>query len=147
MRGNHENIPSHHWLNNHRSSTKCTNRSKEQQPSNRQHTNRANLRNSNHCFNRSHGEKQMSQLQAAKFAIDTRVNVKTVILKLLELSPMTDPELCDAYKQMSYIGQAPITTEQNIRTHRAQLHKLGLIHIVGTTKTQSGREARIWRKA
>lgn len=89
----------------------------------------------------------MSQLQAAKFAIDTRVNVKTVILKLLELSPMTDPELCDAYKQMSYIGQAPITTDQNIRTHRAQLHKLGLIHIVGTTKTQSGREARIWRKA
>ena len=89
----------------------------------------------------------MNQIQAAKYAIDSRVTVKTVILKLLELSPMTDPELCQAYNQMSYIGQAPTTTEQNIRTHRAQLHRLGLVHVVGTTKTASGREARIWRKA
>jgi hypothetical protein len=89
----------------------------------------------------------MNQIQAAKYAIDSRVTVKTVILKLLELSPMTDPELCQAYNQMSYIGQAPTTTEQNIRTHRVQLHRLGLVHVVGTTKTASGREARIWRKA
>jgi hypothetical protein len=89
----------------------------------------------------------MNQLKAAKYAIDQRVSVKTVILKLLELSPMTDPELCDAYKNLSYIGQAPTTTDQNIRTHRAQLHKLGLVHVVGTTRTASGREARIWRKA
>lgn len=89
----------------------------------------------------------MNQIQAAKYAIDQRVTVKTVILKLLELSPMTDPELCDAYRNMSYIGQAPQTTEQNIRTQRVALHRLGLVHVVGTTRTASGREARIWRKA
>ena len=88
----------------------------------------------------------MNQLKAAKFSMDTRVTVKTVILKLLELSPMTDPELCDAYRNMSYIGQAPTTTEQNIRTHRAQLHKLGLVQVVGTIQTEAGRTARIWRK-
>jgi hypothetical protein len=88
----------------------------------------------------------MNQIQAAKYSMDTRVTVKTVILKLLELSPMTDPELCDAYRNMSYIGQAPTTTDQNIRTHRSQLHRLGLVQVVGTTKTASGREARIWRK-
>jgi hypothetical protein len=60
---------------------------------------------------------------------------------------MTDPELCQAYNQMSYIGQAPTTTDQNIRTHRAQLHRLGLVQVVGVQKTASGREARIWRKA
>jgi hypothetical protein len=88
----------------------------------------------------------MSQLKAAKFSMDTRVTVKTIILKLLELSPMTDPELCQAYRNMSYIGQAPTSSDQNIRTHRAQLHRLGLVQVVGTTKTDSGREARIWRK-
>jgi hypothetical protein len=88
----------------------------------------------------------MSQLKAAKYAIDHRITVKTVILKLLELSPMTDPELCDAYRNLSYIGQAPTTTDQNIRTHRSQLHRLGLVQVVGTTETQSGRTARIWRK-
>ena len=89
----------------------------------------------------------MNQIQAAKYAIDQRVTVKTVILKLLELTPMTDPELCDAYRQMSYIGQAPTTSDQNIRTQRSNLHKLGLVQVVGTTETQSGRPARIWRKA
>ena len=88
----------------------------------------------------------MNQLKAAKFSMDTRVTVKTVILKLLELSPMTDPELCDAYRNLSYIGQAPTTTDQNIRTHRAQLHKLGLVQVVGTIQTEAGRTARIWRK-
>lgn len=89
----------------------------------------------------------MNQLKAAKYASDQRVTVKTVILKLLELTPMTDPELCDAYRQLSYIGQAPTTSDQNIRTQRSQLHKLGLVQVVGTTETQSGRTARIWRKA
>jgi hypothetical protein len=88
----------------------------------------------------------MSQLKAAKFSMDTRVTVKTIILKLLELSPMTDPELCQAYRNLSYIGQAPTSSDQNIRTHRAQLHRLDLVQVVGTTKTDSGREARIWRK-
>ena len=89
----------------------------------------------------------MSQMKAAFYAINEKVSVKTVILKLLELSDMTDPELCDAYRQLSYIGQAPTTSDQNIRTQRSQLHKLGLVQVVGTTDTQSGRTARIWRKA
>lgn len=88
----------------------------------------------------------MSHMKAAIYSIDQRVSVKTVILKLLELSPMTDPELCDAYRNLSYIGQAPTTTDQNIRTHRAQLHKLGLVQVVGTIQTEAGRTARIWRK-
>ena len=88
----------------------------------------------------------MSHMKAAIYSIDQRVSVKVVILKLLELSPMTDPELCDAYRNLSYIGQAPTTTDQNIRTHRSQLHKLGLVQVVGTTQTESGRTARIWRK-
>lgn len=89
----------------------------------------------------------MSQLQAAANASNTQVTVKTVILKLLELSPMTDPELCDAYRNMAYIGQAPTTSDQNIRTRRNELHKLGLLQVVGVAKTASGRDARIWSKA
>jgi hypothetical protein len=89
----------------------------------------------------------MSQLQAASNASNKTVTVKTVILKLLELSPMTDPELCDAYRNMSYIGQAPTTSDQNIRTRRNELHKLGLIHVTAVTKTASGRDARVWSKA
>ena len=89
----------------------------------------------------------MNQLQAAKYASSTKVTVKTVILKLLELSPMTDPELCQAYINLAYIGQAPVTSESNIRTSRKQLHDLGLVQVVGVQKTASGREARIWRKA
>jgi hypothetical protein len=88
----------------------------------------------------------MSQLKAAKYASSTKVTVKTVILKLLELSPMTDPELCQAYINLAYIGQAPVTSESNIRTSRKQLHDLGLVQVVGVQKTASGREARIWRK-
>jgi hypothetical protein len=89
----------------------------------------------------------MSQLQAASNASNKTITVKTVILKLLELSPMTDPELCDAYRNMAYIGQAPTTSDQNIRTRRNELHKLGLVQVVGVTKTASGRDARIWSKA
>lgn len=88
-----------------------------------------------------------SHLAAASISMDHKINVRTVILKLLELSPMTDPELCQAYNNLVYIGQAPKASEQHIRTSRNELHKLGLVHVVGTTKTESGRLARIWRKA
>jgi len=89
----------------------------------------------------------MNQLLAAKYASSTKVSVKTVILKLLELSPMTDPELCEAYRNLMYINQAPKASDQHIRTSRKQLHDLGLLQVVGTTETASGRVARIWRKA
>lgn len=88
----------------------------------------------------------MNQLKAAKYASSTKVTVKTVILKLLELSAMTDPELCQAYINMAYIGQAPVASESHIRTSRKQLHDLGLVQVVGVVKMPSGREARIWRK-
>jgi hypothetical protein len=89
----------------------------------------------------------MSQLKAAKYASSTKVTVKTVILKLLELSPMTDPELCDAYRNLMYINQAPKASDQHIRTSRKQLHDVGLVQVVGVIETTSGRVARIWRKA
>lgn len=88
-----------------------------------------------------------SHLAAASISMTHKVNVKTVILKLLELSPMTDPELCQAYSNLVYINQAPKTSEQNIRTRRKELHDLGLVQVVGITKTASGRQARIWRTA
>ena len=88
-----------------------------------------------------------SHLAAASISMNHKINVRTVILKLLELSEMTDPELCQAYTNLVYIGQAPKASEQHIRTSRNELHKLGLVHVVGTTKTESGRLARVWRKA
>jgi hypothetical protein len=88
-----------------------------------------------------------SQLVAAKVASDTKVKVETVVLKLLELSPMTDPELVQAYMNLVYIGQAPKTTDQNVRGRRKKLHELGLIHVVGVVPTESKRTARVWRKA
>ena len=89
----------------------------------------------------------MNQLKAAKYASSTKVTVKTVILKLLELSPMTDPELCEAYRNLMYINQAPKASDQHIRTSRKQLHDVDLVQVVGVIETQSGRTARIWRKA
>lgn len=94
-----------------------------------------------------YGDPITSHLAAASISMNHKVNVKTVILKLLELSPMTDPELCQAYHNLTYIGQAPKTSDQNIRTRRKELHDLGLLQVVGITKTASGRDARIWRKA
>ncbi len=88
-----------------------------------------------------------SHLAAASISADHKVNVRTVILKLLELSPMTDPELCQAYTNLVYIGQAPKASDQHIRTQRKMLHDLGLVHIVGMAQTESGRQARVWRKA
>ena len=88
-----------------------------------------------------------SHLAAASISSDQSRTVKTVILKLLELTDMTDPELCDAYNNLVYIGQAPKASDQHIRTQRKNLHDLGLVRIVGTAKTESGREARVWRKA
>lgn len=93
------------------------------------------------------GDPQTSHLAAASISMSQSINVRTVILKLLDLSDMTDPELCDAYRQLVYIGQAPASSDQNIRTQRNMLHKLELVQVVGTTKTASGRLARIWRKA
>jgi len=90
---------------------------------------------------------QTSQLVAAKVASDNRVTVQTVILKLLELTPMTDPELCEAYHNLAYIGQAPKTSDQNIRGRRKKLHELGLVHVVGVVPTESKRTARVWRTA
>ena len=146
MRGNHEqstNIP------NHSPSTsriRPASRSSSRTTTIRNTTTRCSSISLAICSTNRIQRKAMSQLKAAKFSMDTRVTVKTIILKLLELSPMTDPELCQAYRNMSYIGQAPTSSDQNIRTHRAQLHRLGLVQVVGTTKTDSGREARIWRK-
>jgi hypothetical protein len=88
-----------------------------------------------------------SHLAAASISADQSRNVTTVILKLLELTDMTDPDLCDAYNNLVYIGQAPKASDQHIRTQRKKLHDLGLIRIVGTAKTESGRDARVWRKA
>lgn len=88
-----------------------------------------------------------SQLAAASISADQSVNVSTVILKLLALTDMTDPDLCDAYRNLVYIGQAPKASDQHIRTQRKYLHDLGLVKIVGIAKTESGRDARVWRKA
>lgn len=88
------------------------------------------------------------ELKAIIQSADKRITVKTVILKLLELSPMTDIELCQAYQNLVYIGQAPTSSDQNIRTNRKQLHDLGLVEVVGTVRTHNAkRETRIWRKA
>ena len=94
-----------------------------------------------------HNDPITSHLAAASIATSRTVSVKTVVLKLLELSAMTDPELCDAYRNLMYINQAPKASDQHIRTSRKQLHDLGLVHVIGTTTTASGRLARIWRKA
>lgn len=88
-----------------------------------------------------------SHLAAASISMSQSINVRTVVLKLLSLSDMTDPELCDAYRNLVYIGQAPKASDQHIRTQRNELHKLGLLHVIGTTETESGRQARIWRKS
>ena len=88
-----------------------------------------------------------SHLAAASISMDHKVTVKTVILKLLSLTDMTDAELCQAYTNLVYIGQAPKASEQHIRTQRKELHALGLVQVVGITKTESGRDARVWRTA
>ena len=93
------------------------------------------------------GDPITSHMAAASISADHTVNVKTVILKLLSLTDMTDPDLCQAYQNLVYIGQAPKASDQHIRTQRNQLHKLGLLHVVGLAKTESGRQARVWRKA
>ena len=88
-----------------------------------------------------------TELKAIIQSADQRVTVKTVILKLLELSPMTDIELCQAYQNLVYIGQAPTSSDQNIRTNRKKLHELGLIEVVGTVRMERAKkETRIWRK-
>ena len=147
MRGNHAeitNIPSNRYVT---SRIRPASRSSSRNTKIRCTTTRRSSRSlAIRCTNRIQGQK-MSQMRAAFYAINEKVSVKTVILKLLELSDMTDPELCDAYRNLMYIQQAPTASDQHIRTSRKQLHDLGLVQVVGTTETASGRVARIWRKA
>ena len=88
-----------------------------------------------------------SHLAAASISGARRTPTRDAILSLLDLSPMTDEELCQAYRNMAYIGAAPHSSDSNIRTTRCNLHRDGLLHVVGVTKSASGRQTRIWRKA
>jgi hypothetical protein len=88
-----------------------------------------------------------SHLAAASIDGMRTTPTRESILNLLSLSPMTDEELCQAYRNMAYIGGAPHSSDQNIRTTRCQLHRDGLVQVVGVTKSASGRQTRIWRTA
>jgi hypothetical protein len=88
-----------------------------------------------------------SHLAAASIDAWRTSPTKETILNLLALTPMTDEELCQAYKNMAYIGGAPHSSDSNIRTTRCLLHREGKVHVVGVTKSASGRQTRIWRTA
>jgi hypothetical protein len=88
-----------------------------------------------------------SHMAAASISAGRTTPTKEAILNLLALTPMTDEELCQAYRNMAYIGGAPNSSDQNIRTMRCILHREGKVHIVGVTKSASGRQTRIWRTA
>ena len=88
-----------------------------------------------------------SHLAAASIDGARTTPTKEAILNLLALTPMTDEELCQAYRNMAYIGGAPQSSDQHIRTTRCSLHREGKVHIVGVTKSASGRQTRIWRTA
>jgi hypothetical protein len=88
-----------------------------------------------------------SHMAAASIDGARTTPTKEAILNLLALTPMTDEELCQAYSNMAYIGGAPQSSPQNIRTTRCLLHREGKVHIVGVTKSASGRQTRIWRTA
>ena len=88
-----------------------------------------------------------SHMAAASIDAARTTPTKEAILNLLSLTPMTDEELCQAYRNMAYIGGAPQSSDQHIRTTRCTLHREGKVHIVGVTKSASGRQTRIWRTA
>ena len=88
-----------------------------------------------------------SHLAAASIDGARTTPTREAILNLLALTPMTDEELCQASRNMAYIGGAPHSSDSNIRTTRCHLHRDGLVHIVGVTKSASGRQTRIWRTA
>jgi len=88
-----------------------------------------------------------SHMAAASIDGARTTPTKETILNLLALTPMTDEELCQAYRNMAYIGGAPNSSDQNIRTTRCLLHREGKLQVVGVTKSASGRQTRIWRTA
>ena len=88
-----------------------------------------------------------SHLAAASINHIRTTPTREAILNLLALSPMTDEELCQAYRNMAYIGGAPHSSDSNIRTQRCHLHRESKVHVVGVTKSASGRQTRIWRTA
>jgi hypothetical protein len=88
-----------------------------------------------------------SHMAAASIDGARTTPTKETILNLLALTAMTDEELCQAYRNMAYIGGAPHSSDQNIRTNRCNLHREGKLQVVGVTKSASGRQTRIWRTA
>ncbi|NCA07826.1 MAG: hypothetical protein EBS85_03755 [Micrococcales bacterium] len=90
---------------------------------------------------------QESHLAAASIDAIRTTPTREAILDLLSLTAMTDEELCWAYKSLAHIGGAPMSSDQNIRTQRCFLHRQGKVHIVGVTKSSSGRQTRVWRTA
>lgn len=73
---------------------------------------------------------------------------RSVILSLLELSNMTDPQLVDAYNHMVSIsaGIVPAASDSGIRSRRAELVDAGLVKDTGKrVKLPSGRNAIVWQ--
>ncbi len=82
--------------------------------------------------------------EAAK-SVTKVTETQQAILELLERA-MTDEQLVNAYYSAVLMGkQYPQATQQGIRSRRAELARKGLVVIVTSSLTSSGRKARVWK--
>jgi hypothetical protein len=76
--------------------------------------------------------------EAAK-SVNNVTATQQAIMQLLQ-KPMTDEQLVKAYQA----GDYPAASEPGIRTRRSELARKGLLVIVTSSLTASGRKARVW---
>lgn len=82
--------------------------------------------------------------EAAK-SVTKVTETQQAILQLLQ-TPMTDEQLVNAYLAGAFLeGTYPEASESGIRSRRAELARKGLVVIVTTSLTSTGRKARVWK--
>ena len=78
----------------------------------------------------------------AALSVRNLTETQEAILALLKKQAMTDEQLVLAYQSDLL---APQASEQGIRSRRAELSRKGLLVVVMTSITKSGRKARVWK--
>ena len=81
---------------------------------------------------------------AASASVKNLTETKKSILALLFSESLTDEQLIVRYRKMADVGIAPLASDSGIRSRRAELVDVGLVHAVDVGRSRFGRSSLVW---